>query len=165
MSFDAKAEALLDLCRRKDLSLATVESCTGGMVAAALTEIPGSSDVIIGGFVTYSNDAKMTMVGVRGETLETDGAVSEATAVQMAEGGRGATSADISVSVTGIAGPGGGSDKKPVGMVCFAVSSQDGTRAITKIFPDEGRQAIRSQSVAFALDLLMEEAQRHQAIS
>ena len=159
MSFDATE--VLDLCRAKGLTVSTVESCTGGLIAAALTDIAGSSDVVLGGFVTYSNQAKMTMVSVHAADLDTHGAVSEVVAKQMAEGGRAAMGADLTVSVTGIAGPGGGSLEKPVGMVCFAISSQKGTQTFTQNFPDEGRQAIRRFSVEFALSLLAEEAQRH----
>lgn len=160
MRFDKQAEEILDLCRAKGLSLASVESCTGGLIGASLTEIPGSSDVVLGGFITYSNDAKMNLVGVNKASLEQFGAVSENVAAQMAEGGKAAIGADIVVSATGIAGPGGGSKEKPVGMVCFGLADATGAESFTKIFPDNGRHDIRQQSVAYALDLLKAAAER-----
>ena len=125
---DARAlsRSLLDLCRMRKLTIATAESCTGGMVAAALTDIPGSSDVIDRGFVTYSNDAKRAMLGVKATTLSTFGAVSKETATAMAIGALEKAGVDLAVSITGIAGPGGATSGKPVGLVHLAVAARDG---------------------------------------
>jgi len=156
---DARAlsRALLDLCRSRKLTIATAESCTGGLVAGALTEIPGSSDVIDRGFVTYSNDAKRKMLGVKATTLESFGAVSKETAIQMAVGALEDADVDLAVSITGIAGPGGATPGKPVGLVHFAVAARDG-RIVNKEcrFGAIGRSAVRQRSVLEALRLLME---------
>src|ERR1700704_2708384 len=122
----ALARSLLDLCRMRKLTIATAESCTGGLVAAALTDIPGSSDVVDRGFVTYSNDAKRAMLGVKTMTLSTFGAVSKETATAMAIGALEKAGVDLAVSITGIAGPGGATPGKPVGLVHFAVAARDG---------------------------------------
>ncbi len=131
MPFDSettdRAIAVLEACRARGATVATVESCTGGLIAGALTAIPGSSDVVLGGLVTYSNAAKMALAGVPEALLATHGAVSEPVARAMAEGGRGALAATLAVSVTGVAGPGGGSEAKPVGLVHFACSGPAGT--------------------------------------
>jgi nicotinamide-nucleotide amidase len=156
---DARAlsRALLDLCRSRKLTIATAESCTGGLVAGALTEIPGSSDVIDRGFVTYSNDAKRKMLGVKATTLESFGAVSKETAIQMAVGALEEADVDLAVSITGIAGPGGATPGKPVGLVHFAVAARDG-RIVNKEcrFGAIGRSAVRQRSVLEALRMLME---------
>ena len=163
---DARAlsRALLDLCRSRKLTIATAESCTGGLVAGALTEIPGSSDVIDRGFVTYSNDAKRKMLGVKATTLESFGAVSKETAIQMAVGALEEADVDLAVSITGIAGPGGATPGKPVGLVHFAVAARDG-RIINKEcrFGAIGRSAVRQRSVLEALRMLMELARGPQA--
>lgn len=153
----AAAIALLDLCRSRKLLVATAESCTGGLVAAALTEIPGSSDVVDRGFVTYSNAAKRDMLGVPAATIERHGAVSGLTAVAMAQGALVHSAADLAVSVTGVAGPGGGSPDKPVGLVYFAAAARDG-RLVQREerFGDIGRGEIRRRSVMVALALLTE---------
>ncbi len=139
--------------------IAVAESCTGGLVAAALTAIAGSSDVIDCGFVTYSNEAKMRALGVSSDILSTFGAVSIATAWAMAQGALDRSEADIAVSVTGIAGPGGGSEQKPVGTVVFARARRnqdpDDVIADTKLFADEGRGAIRVHAALVALELLL----------
>lgn len=153
------ARSLLDLCRSRKLTIATAESCTGGLVAGALTDIPGSSDVIDRGFVTYSNDAKRTMLGVETSTLTTFGAVSKETATQMAVGALERAGVDLAVSITGIAGPGGAVPGKPVGLVHFAVAARDGRITHRECrFGAIGRSAVRQRSVIEALRMLMEMA-------
>jgi nicotinamide-nucleotide amidase len=148
---------VLDACRRRSLTVATAESCTGGLVAGALTEIPGSSDVVDRGFVTYSNAAKEAMLGVPAEVLEQHGAVSRETAYAMAAGALAMSGADLAVAITGIAGPGGGSAEKPVGLVHFAAAIRGGRHIYReKRFGDIGRSAVRTQSVAEALAMLEE---------
>src|SRR6201991_2774744 len=163
---DARAlsRSLLDLCRMRKLTIATAESCTGGLVAGALTDIPGSSDVIDRGFVTYSNDAKRAMLGVDAQTLLTFGAVSKETATQMAVGALERARVDLAVSITGIAGPGGATPGKPVGLVHFAVAARDG-RIIHREcrFGAIGRTAVRERSVVEALRMLVELARSPQA--
>jgi nicotinamide-nucleotide amidase len=152
-----QATALLELCRSKRLRIATAESCTGGLVAATLTEIPGSSDVVERGFVTYSNEAKETMLGVPGATLRDFGAVSRETAEAMAKGALAHSPAELAVSVTGVAGPGGGSPEKPVGLVHFAAASKGGRLLHReRRFGDIGRSQVRQASVAEALTMLRE---------
>jgi nicotinamide-nucleotide amidase len=149
------AVRVLDACRRRGLSVATAESCTGGLVSGALTEIAGSSDVVERGFVTYSNAAKEAMLGVPAAVLERHGAVSRETAEAMAAGALGNSRADLAVAVTGIAGPGGGSAEKPVGLVHFAAAARDGRRIHReKRFGDIGRRTVRARSVAEALAML-----------
>ncbi|HEY1982107.1 MAG TPA: CinA family protein [Xanthobacteraceae bacterium] len=149
------ASRLLDLCRAQGLKIATAESCTGGLVAAALTEIAGSSDVVDCGFVTYSNAAKQAMLGVPAAILNRHGAVSAQTAAAMAKGALQKSQADIAVSITGVAGPGGGSKRKPVGLVYFAATNRDGKRlARNRRYGKIGRQRVRLRSVAQALELL-----------
>ncbi len=149
------ADIILDLARAKGFRIATAESCTGGLIVAALTDIPGSSDVVDRGFVTYSNAAKTEMLGVRADLIDTHGAVSEEVARAMAEGALTHSAADIAVSVTGIAGP-GGSEHKPEGRVCFALAAHGArTLAETVEFGAIGRKAVRAASVTHAL-LLME---------
>ena len=150
---------LLDLCRTKGLRLATAESCTGGMVGAWLTEVPGSSDVVECGFITYSNAAKVEMLGVGMDTLAAHGAVSEQVAMEMAHGAMTRSLADIAVSITGIAGP-GGSEHKPEGRVCFAVSRGDWMRTETVEFGALGRRQVREAAAQHALTLLKEAAER-----
>ncbi|MBU2982297.1 CinA family protein [Lentibacter algarum] len=148
------AEAVLKAARKTGLKIATAESCTGGMVSAALTGVAGSSDVFERGFVTYSNDAKMQMLGVRAKTLATYGAVSEETAREMATGALQHSHATLSVSVTGIAGP-GPSEHKPEGRVCFAVARENRvTTTETVEFGPLGRAEVRAASCAHALELL-----------
>jgi nicotinamide-nucleotide amidase len=151
----AAAKRVLERCRANGLQVATAESCTGGLVAAALTEIPGSSDVVDRGFVTYSDEAKRAMLGVPAATLKRHGAVSAQTAKAMAAGALKNSRADLAVSITGIAGPGGGSKQKPVGLVYFAAVSRDGRRIARKrLFGQIGRRRVRLRSVAEALKLL-----------
>ena len=149
------AETVLAEARAKGLKIATAESCTGGLVAGALTEIAGSSDVFERGFVTYSNDAKQECLGVIDDTLDKFGAVSAPTAIAMAEGAIANSKADVAVAITGIAGPGGGSPDKPVGLVHFAAARRGGaTDSEVRRFGDIGRHKIRMQSVEVALTML-----------
>jgi nicotinamide-nucleotide amidase len=154
---EAAASALLDLCKAKKLMVATAESCTGGLVAGALTEIAGSSAVVDRGFVTYTDEAKHQMLGVPRATLDEFGAVSRETAEAMARGALGHAEADIVVAVTGIAGPGGGSAGKPVGLVHFAAASRSGAlNHSERRFGDIGRAEVRRLSVLQALAMLTE---------
>lgn len=146
------------LFRANGQRLVTAESCTGGWVAQCLTSVAGSSDWFERGFVTYSNDAKQEMLGVAPETLARHGAVSVATARAMAEGALRRSHADWSVAITGIAGPGGGSPDKPVGMVCFAWTGPDGGGATDVQHFAGDRQAVRARSVAHALHGLLQHA-------
>jgi nicotinamide-nucleotide amidase len=149
------AKSVLDLCRAREVRVATAESCTGGLVAAALTAIAGSSDVFECGFVTYSNEAKQKLLGVPAAILLRHGAVSAETAAAMAKGALKRSSADFAVSITGIAGPAGGSKEKPVGLVHFAAAGHDGkVLARRRLFGNIGRRRVRERSVAEALALL-----------
>jgi len=151
------ARQVLAACEERGIMLATAESCTGGMIAAALTDIAGSSTVVDRGFVTYSNEAKMEMLGVRPETLGAYGAVSRETALEMAAGALGRSRAGIAVSVTGIAGPGGGSAEKPVGLVWFGLAMKDRPPAAEhRLFGDRSRAFIREESVKAALSLVLQ---------
>ncbi|MBV9757203.1 MAG: nicotinamide-nucleotide amidohydrolase family protein [Alphaproteobacteria bacterium] len=148
------AARLLDECRARGLRLATAESCTGGLIAATLTAIAGSSDVVDRGFVTYSNAAKTELLGVPAELIARVGAVSREVAARMAESARDRSAADIAVSVTGVAGPGGGSAEKPVGLVWLGLAGRDGATSTARhVFPGD-RAEIRRRSVAAALALL-----------
>jgi nicotinamide-nucleotide amidase len=150
----AKAAALLEACRVKSLTLATAESCTGGLIAALLTSVAGASDVFLAGYVTYSNAAKIASVGVPPALLHAHGAVSEAVARAMAEGALVAASADIALAVTGVAGPGGGSAEKPVGLVHVAAARRGVAILHRRLdLGPLGREAIRLASVTAALDL------------
>jgi nicotinamide-nucleotide amidase len=151
----AAARRLLALCRKRGLLVATAESCTGGLVIAALTEIAGSSDVVDRGFVTYSNAAKQAMLGVTSLTLERAGAVSRETAEEMAQGALAHSDAYLAVAITGIAGPGGATPGKPVGLVHFAAAARDGRHiARAKRYGAIGRRRVRLNSVAEALAML-----------
>ncbi len=154
-----RARKVVEANRAAGKRLAVAESCTGGLVSAAITEIPGSSDVFEAGYVTYSNAAKSGVLRVSSEVVETFGAVSVATAWAMARGALLASEADIAVAITGIAGPGGGTPSKPVGTVVFARAERgidpSQISADQKIFEDQGRAAIRLQAALWALDLLM----------
>jgi len=152
------AQQVLSACRKRDWTLATAESCTGGMVAAALTEIAGSSDVVDRGYVTYSNNAKMQMLGVLPATLETYGAVSIQVAAEMADGALNAAGVDLAISITGIAGP-GPSEHKPEGRVCFGLARKDHvTQVETVEFGGIGRANVRQKSMEHALTLLISAA-------
>jgi len=149
------ARALLDACRSHRLMIATAESCTGGLIAGALTAVPGSSDVFERGFVTYSNQAKSEMLGVPSFLIAAKGAVSEEVACAMAEGALVRSSTDLAVAVTGVAGPDGGSDDKPVGLVHIA-AAQRGRETLHQAhrFGDIGRDEVRQATVRAALALL-----------
>jgi nicotinamide-nucleotide amidase len=154
-AFFEDARRLLEICRSKGILVATAESCTGGLVAGALTEVPGSSDVVDRGFVTYSNAAKSQMLGVPADLIVREGAVSEAVARAMAEGAVRHSGASLAVAITGVAGPGGGSELKPVGLVHFAAHANWGARLhVERRFGDLGRFEIRQRSVAQALAML-----------
>ena len=154
------ATAVLTLCRSKGLHLATAESCTGGMVAAALTDIAGSSDVVERGLVTYSNEAKSELLGVPEKLLETHGAVSAETAAAMAAGALGAAPVDLAVAITGIAGPGGATPTKPVGLVWFGCARRGGPVTTEQhVFPGD-RAAVRLAATKRALELLLAAAQK-----
>ena len=160
----AAGERLLEICRRKKLTIATAESCTGGLVAGMLTEIPGVSSMLDRGFITYSNRAKQEMLGVPAATLEAHGAVSRETAEAMAKGALADAPVDLAVSVTGVAGPDGGSDEKPVGRVHFAAASRSGQlNHVERRFGDPGRAEIRKRSVLQAIVMLHALAEREPA--
>lgn len=154
MSTRDLANALLRACQERGIMLATAESCTGGMIIAALTNIAGSSAVVDRGFITYSNEAKMDMLGVSAATLDAHGAVSRETAIEMAEGALIRSRAELTLAVTGIAGPGGGSADKPVGLVWFGLA-QAGRPVVAErqLFADKGRDFIRRETVRHALEL------------
>jgi nicotinamide-nucleotide amidase len=157
----AQATALLALCRGKKLKIATAESCTGGLVAGTLTEIAGSSDVVERGFVTYSNEAKEQMLGVPAVVLTSHGAVSRETAEAMAKGALAHSPADLAVSITGIAGPGGAVAGKPVGLVHFGAASRGGRLVHReRRYGDIGRTQVRRASVVEALAMLRELAEQ-----
>lgn len=154
------AKRVLDACRKRGLRVATAESCTGGLVAGALTEIAGSSDVVDRGFVTYSNEAKQAMLGVPAATLKRYGAVSGETAAAMVKGALKNSLAGIAVSITGVAGPGGGTKEKPVGLVYFAAARRRGGHLeVRQLYGNLGRHKVRALSVAQALKMLEELAE------
>lgn len=148
-----QAEALLAACRGRGWHVATAESCTGGLIAAALTAIAGSSDVVDRGFVTYSNEAKTEMLGVDAALIGSVGAVSEEVARAMAQGALARSNADMAVAVTGVAGPGGGSAAKPVGLVWFGLATAGAVLSEHRIFPGD-RAAVRAATVAHALAMM-----------
>jgi nicotinamide-nucleotide amidase len=154
-----KAREVVEANRKAGRRIVVAESCTGGLVSAALTEIPGSSDIFEGGYVTYSNAAKIIDLKVSEEVVDTFGAVSVATAWAMARGALAASEADVAVAITGIAGPGGGTPQKPVGTVVFAVAERgaDPAKIIAdqKFFDEKTRSGVRLQAALCALDLLM----------
>jgi nicotinamide-nucleotide amidase len=151
------AQSVLDACRARGWHIATAESCTGGLVAGALTAIAGSSDVVERGFVTYSNEAKSEMLGVPPATIAAHGAVSSETAAAMAEGAVARAPVDLAISVTGVAGPGGGSAAKPLGLVIFGLARRNGpSRTERRVF-DGDRSAVRQAALRVALGLLAAE--------
>ena len=151
LSLQHTAQQVINLLLEKKFQLVAVESCTGGWVGKVITDLPGSSAVFAGSFVTYSNRAKQQMVGVQLATLEAHGAVSEPVAAEMAAGALARTDADITVSITGVAGPSGGSAEKPVGMVCFAWAMSDNQTETAVCYFDGNREEVRQQAVTFAL--------------
>ncbi len=152
------AQSVLDACRARGWHVATAESCTGGLVAGALTAIAGSSDVVERGFVTYSNEAKSELLGVPPETIAAHGAVSSETTAAMAEGALARAPVDLAISVTGVAGPGGGSTAKPVGLVIFGLALRDGSTRTERHVFDGDRSAVREAALRVALGLLAAEA-------
>ena len=152
------ASSVLESCRKAGLKLATAESCTGGMVAAALTDIAGSSDVVERGFVTYSNEAKTELLGVPASMIAAHGAVSAQVATAMVQGALAHAPVDIAVSVTGIAGPGGATKGKPVGLVYFAVARKGGDSRVERHNYQGERASIRAAATERALELLLEAA-------
>lgn len=151
----ALAEAVLECCRSAGLMVATAESCTGGLVAACLTEIAGSSAVVERGFVVYANTAKIDLLGVAPATLERFGAVSEQTAGEMLAGALARSPADLVVAITGIAGPGGGTTDKPVGLVFIGVQRRHGAALVERHVFAGDREAVRTKSLRRALELLL----------
>ena len=149
----SQPETLVELLKARGMTCATAESCTGGGVGSAITSVAGSSEVFIGGVVSYSNEAKRAVLGVDAKTLERFGAVSSETACEMASGVRRLMKTDLAVSVTGIAGPGGGSEEKPVGLVWFGLSTPEGTRTEKAVFMGD-RAAVRAQAVLHAIGML-----------
>ncbi|HEY7229269.1 MAG TPA: CinA family protein [Pseudolabrys sp.] len=157
------AKTLLEICSRKKLTLATAESCTGGLLAATISEIPGSSLVLDRGFVTYSNEAKQQMLGVAPATIDVYGAVSSECAEEMAKGALAHASVDLAISITGIAGPTGAVRGKPLGLVYFCAASRSGrVIAHDRKFGDIGRSNVREQSVLQALAMLRELAEKEE---
>ena len=147
---------IIDILAERNETIVTAESCTGGMIASALTDIPGASAAVYGGYVTYANSAKSRMIQVQPRLIGDYGAVSNQVARAMADGARNTARVDYAVAVTGIAGPDGGSEKKPVGLVYVAVSSELATVVIEHRFGDLGRDAIRKATVDAALDLVLQ---------
>lgn len=150
----ATAEKLVNALIEKKLTCATAESCTGGGVGYAITGVPGSSAVFMGGIISYDNSVKCDVLGVPEGVLATKGAVSSECAAAMAEGARRLLRTDLAVSLTGIAGPGGGSAEKPVGLVWFGLASKSGTTTEKKVFPGD-REAVRTAAIEHALNLLL----------
>jgi nicotinamide-nucleotide amidase len=158
------AKKLLDICRRKELTIATAESCTAGLVAGTLSEVPGVSSMLERGFITYSNQAKQEMLGVPAATLDAHGAVSRETAEAMAKGALAHAPVNLAISVTGIAGPDGGSAEKPVGLVHFGGASRGGQLVhVEKRFGNPGRAEVRKRSVLQAFVMLHELAEKEPA--
>ncbi len=162
MSNSELAIAVFEACHERGIMVATAESCTGGMIIAALTDIAGSSAVVDRGFITYSNEAKIDMLGVRAATLDAHGAVSRETVIEMAAGALARSRAGLTLAVTGIAGPSGGSAQKPVGLVWFGVGmGGDTVTAECRLFGDNSREFIRGETVRHALELGLRALGRH----
>ncbi|WP_127143609.1 CinA family protein [Pelagibacterium montanilacus] len=149
------ARNLVLLATERGVTLASAESCTGGLISGAITAVPGSSVPFFGAYVTYDNRAKIAMIGVEESLIEVHGAVSAPVARMMAEGARATAQVDYAVAVTGIAGPSGGSEDKPIGLVHFAVAGPVGTEHAEQRFGDIGRDAVREETVRFALEMLI----------
>jgi len=154
----AHAKAAIQALTAGKMSVAMAESCTGGLIGGALTSISGSSEVVYGGFITYDNAAKTAMIGVPARLIRDYGAVSSQVARAMADGARNRARCDISIAVTGVAGPTGGTAKKPVGLVYLACATHEGTRVVEKQFGDLGRDGVREASVLAALELVVDVA-------
>ena len=159
LNISSLAKTLVSQCIEKKVTFGTAESCTGGLISAFVTDIAGASAVFYGGIVSYDNSIKEKLLGVRAETLRAKGAVSPETATEMSAGALRALGVDLAVSVTGIAGPGGGTDKKPVGLVYISVASQRGS-AVTENHFSGDRESVRLQTVQRALSLLLAEAEQ-----
>ncbi|MGJ8559942.1 MAG: CinA family protein [Litorimonas sp.] len=159
------SKELLEAAKSNDVTIGVVESCTGGLLGAAITAMPGSSSVFQGGFLTYSNTLKQKLVGVSADTLRAYGAVSEETAREMAAGARERLGVDLAISITGVAGPGGGSPEKPVGTVCFGLASKSGVTTETALFADLSRNRVRDYAVMHAMKMLMRSAGRKEDAS
>lgn len=149
------ADIVIKRAAEKNVTIGAAESCTGGWIGQALTSIAGSSSVFMGGLTTYSNEVKINVLGIPSDIINFYGAVSEPTASAMAMQARDLLGVDIAVSVTGIAGPGGGSDEKPVGLVYFGLATSDRPTVVMKKFGDIGREKVRKKSVLFALELIL----------
>ena len=156
LNIQTLAKKSVSLCLEKNLTFGTAESCTGGLIAASVTDIPGASAAFFGGVVSYDNSVKHGILGVQNETLKRFGAVSKETAEEMAKGALRALGVDLSVAVTGIAGPTGGTPKKPIGLVYIATASKNGVTVTENYFSGD-REAVRLQTVAKALSLLNEQ--------
>lgn len=158
VTFDAEltaiAQRVIEKLTQASRTIATAESCTGGLIGGALTLISGSSSVVYGGFITYHNNAKMRMVSVNSHTLDAHGAVSAETAAEMALGAQNAAQTDYAIAVTGVAGPTGGSPDKPVGLVWFGLATPNGVKTEKCLFPNDGRDAIRAATVTHALTMI-----------
>lgn len=152
----ARAERIVEILKQKNWHISFAESCTGGMAAARLVDVASASAVFDGSFVTYANEAKIRLLGVDAETIAAHGVVSEEVAAQMARGSAAAMSAEVGVGITGVAGPTGGTRRKPVGMVCFGISVEGETRTWTQQFGEIGRNAVRASAVAFIYERLEE---------
>ena len=159
LNISSLAKALISTCLEKNITFGTAESCTGGLISAFVTDIAGASAVFFGGIVSYDNRVKKRLLGVRAETLATKGAVSPETALEMSSGALRALDVDLAVSVTGIAGPGGGTDKKPVGLVYISVASRKGSFVTENHFSGD-RETVRLQTAEKALSLLLQETER-----
>ena len=159
LNIQNQAQALVSLSIEKNITFGTAESCTGGLISAFVTDVPGASAVFFGGVVSYDNSVKAGVLGVKNETLAAHGAVSEETAREMSVGARRLLGVDFAVSVTGIAGPGGGTKEKPVGLVYISVASSNGCIAVKNLFSGN-REEVRLQTVSKALMLLTEEIRK-----
>lgn len=154
----AQAKDAIGALKDAKFTIVTAESCTGGLIAGALTSVSGSSEVVHGGFITYANSAKTAMIKVPARMIRDFGAVSAQVARAMADGARNTARTDLAISATGVAGPLGGTDTKPVGLVYLACATHEGTRVVEKKFGDLGRDAIRQAAVAAALELIIDVA-------